>query len=243
MPSIWTVRRATKRATRFQVMYRPGGREVNPRYGGTLGTMREAPNPARLDRRRARRAAYAPACHARRAAGRADARRGGRTLAGEPRRRLGKHPPDAPLAVRAHAAAARLTAGRFDHPTDVQELIGTLAAKGSQARDDPEDRARARMVLDFAGVQPNPARDRVHVKLPRAERRQPPRRGSRRSPYRAGDAGVGELNGSPGATCDEPARPLAHLGRREQDRPRSLGAGAARPLRAVARCAARGSRA
>ena len=42
MPSVWIVRRATKRATRFRVMYRPGGREVNPRYGGTFGTMREA---------------------------------------------------------------------------------------------------------------------------------------------------------------------------------------------------------
>ncbi|MFL5977781.1 MAG: tyrosine-type recombinase/integrase [Gaiellaceae bacterium] len=54
-------------------------------------------------------------------------------------------------------------------PADVQELIGGLAAKGRKRETSRKSVLALGMVLDFAGVQPNPARDRVHVRLPRAE--------------------------------------------------------------------------
>src|SRR5438045_2180211 len=42
MASVWISRRAVKRGTRYRVMFRVGGRESAPRYGGAFGTMREA---------------------------------------------------------------------------------------------------------------------------------------------------------------------------------------------------------
>jgi integrase len=54
-------------------------------------------------------------------------------------------------------------------PADVQELIGALTAKGRKRETIRKSVLALGMVLDYAGVQPNPARDRVHVKLPRAE--------------------------------------------------------------------------
>ena len=43
MPSVWITTRATARGgKRYRVMYRLGGRESMPRYGGTFSTRREA---------------------------------------------------------------------------------------------------------------------------------------------------------------------------------------------------------
>ncbi len=43
MPSVWITTRVTARgAKRYRVMYRLGGRESAPRYGGSFGTKREA---------------------------------------------------------------------------------------------------------------------------------------------------------------------------------------------------------
>jgi integrase len=54
-------------------------------------------------------------------------------------------------------------------PADVQELIGALAAKGRKREAIRKSLLALGMVLDFAGLQPNPVRDRTQVKLPRAE--------------------------------------------------------------------------
>jgi len=42
MPSAWIAKRKTKTGIRYRVMWRGGGRESAPRYGGSFGTMREA---------------------------------------------------------------------------------------------------------------------------------------------------------------------------------------------------------
>jgi len=42
MASVWIAKRPARRGTRFRVMYRLGGREAAPRYGGPFSTMREA---------------------------------------------------------------------------------------------------------------------------------------------------------------------------------------------------------
>jgi integrase len=55
-------------------------------------------------------------------------------------------------------------------PAHVQELIATLSAKGRKRETIRKSVLALGMVLDFAGIQPNPARDRVHVRLPREER-------------------------------------------------------------------------
>ncbi len=51
----------------------------------------------------------------------------------------------------------------------MQELIGALAAKGRKRETIRKSVLALGMVLDHAGVQPNPSRDRVHVKLPRTK--------------------------------------------------------------------------
>jgi integrase len=170
MPSVWIARRATKRATRYRVMYRAGGREAAPRYGGTFGTMREA---------RIRRDWIAGQLAALRM----------------PDLSLLAEPPAAPTLgeVAERWQASRVDASentRLLHrsailallpllgsrpvdsitPNDVQELIGALAAKGRKRETIRKSVLALGMVLDFAGVQPNPARDRVHVKLPREQR-------------------------------------------------------------------------
>src|SRR5581483_878364 len=43
MPSVWIARRARKdNGVTYRVMFRVGGREAAPRYGGSFSTMREA---------------------------------------------------------------------------------------------------------------------------------------------------------------------------------------------------------
>ena len=42
VPSAWVARRKTSSGVRFRVMFRAGGRESAPRYGGSFGTLKEA---------------------------------------------------------------------------------------------------------------------------------------------------------------------------------------------------------
>ena len=55
-------------------------------------------------------------------------------------------------------------------PADVAELVGVLHAAGSSRETIRKSIVALAQVLDHAGVSPNPARDRVHVRLPREER-------------------------------------------------------------------------
>ena len=56
---------------------------------------------------------------------------------------------------------------------DVAELVGTLAASGYKRETIAKSVTALAQVLDFVGVSPNPARDKLHVRLPREERDEP----------------------------------------------------------------------
>jgi integrase len=146
-----------------------------PRYGGAFRTMREA---------KLRRAWIAGELAARRA----------------PNVRALAEPAEAPMLADAYEAwqasrvdvsvatttyqrsairrAKPLLGRRVDELTaaDVAALVGELAAAGKSRETIRKTVTVIAMVLDFAGLQPNPARDRRHVKLPRENRAeiQPP---------------------------------------------------------------------
>jgi integrase len=172
MPSAWITRRATKDgAARYRVEFRIGGRETATRYGGSFKTKREA------DERR------------RWVAGELAARRVPklRTLESE-------------TVVTLRAIAERWKASRVDvaegtmqtyrvalgrllprlgdtsvEAIDAQtiaDLVAELHADGLKKQTIRKTVSALAMVLDHAGVKPNPARDRVIVKMPREERQQ-----------------------------------------------------------------------
>ncbi len=58
-------------------------------------------------------------------------------------------------------------------PADVAELVAALHAVGRKRETIRKSVTVLAQVLDFAGVKDNPARDRVHVRLPREERHEP----------------------------------------------------------------------
>ena len=178
MASSWIERRSTSIGTRYRVRFRVGGRQSIPRYGGSFASMREA---------RIRRDWVAGELAAMRVPNL-------KTLA-EPL-------PEPTL----REVAARWRASRMDvreattvqHRTslnhvnrllgdrhcgeiaweDVQRMIDVLAHEDRARESVRKCRTALSMVLDFAGVTPNPSRDK-RVKLPREEPEevQPPNAG------------------------------------------------------------------
>ena len=55
-------------------------------------------------------------------------------------------------------------------PADVAELVASLSAAGKARETIRKTVTVLSMVLDHAGITPNPARDRIRVRLPREER-------------------------------------------------------------------------
>lgn len=170
MASVWIVRRETSGGTvRYRVAYRLGGRESTSRYAGSFATKRDAvarkawvtgelaamriprieliePAPAGTlktvgDRWRASRVDVAKATAITH-----------RTNLARILRVLGDRPID-------KVAAA-----------DVAQFVADLHAGGTARESIRKTLATLAMVFDFAGVTPNPARDRVAVKLPREDR-------------------------------------------------------------------------
>lgn len=177
MPSVWITARATARGgRRYRVMYRLGGRESTPRYGGSFGTKREALG---------RKAWIAGQLAAMRV----------------PELRLVEQDPNRSPTLRAFAEAwlaarvdvsegtrqtYRVALGRLlprfgetavhrIEPHDVADLVAGLAEAGLRKQTIRKTVSVLAMVLDHYGVQPNPARD-PRIRLPREERRhvQPP---------------------------------------------------------------------
>ena len=58
-------------------------------------------------------------------------------------------------------------------PADVADLVGQLAAAGKARESIRKSMTALAMVLDYGGIAPNPARDRVQVRLPLAEPEEP----------------------------------------------------------------------
>jgi integrase len=176
MASVWIRTRKTKDGgTRYLVGYRVGGRDTKAQHAGSFRTRRLAVLRAAL-------------VEAELAAGRA------------PELRLVAET-DAPAPPTLAATAERWQASRVDvaasttvqhrtalnrvlpilgerpldaiAPADVAGLVATLAGEGKARESIRKSVAALAMVLDFAGITPNPARDRVTVKLPREEPEEP----------------------------------------------------------------------
>jgi hypothetical protein len=172
--SVWIRTRPTADGgVRYRVEYRVGGREAPIRYGGSFRTMREATLRKKW------------------IAGELAAMR-------VPDMSLLREPPPAPTFAE---AAERWQTSRVDvaeatavqhqtalnralpllggRPLDtiaaqhIADLVAALHAGGKARESIRKTVTAAAMVFDHAGVSPNPARDRVVVKLPRDESEEP----------------------------------------------------------------------
>ena len=178
MASSWIIARATANGgKRYRVLYRLGGRESRARYAGSFKTKTEAlerrrwvdgelaalrvPDLAALEHEPAQTRTLDQAAEAWRAS-RVDVSAGTmqtyRVAINRLRDRLG----DTPLEA-------------IDAAT-VAQLVADLHADGLRKQTIRKTASVLAMILDHAAIQPNPARDKLTVKLPREERRhvQPP---------------------------------------------------------------------
>ena len=171
MASAWiTARETASGRKRYRVMYRLGGREAVPRYAGSFSTRREAlarkawvVGELAALRVPDLRLATSPATPALREAAerwlaaRVDVSKGTlqtyRVALGRLLPRLGKTPVAEVDAQTVAGLVAELHALELRKQT-IRKTVSVLA-----------------MILDYAGVQPNPARDKQTVRLPREEPR------------------------------------------------------------------------
>ena len=170
MPSAWIVRRSRRDGgTTYRVLYRLGGRESTPKHGGSFRTMREAT---------VRRNWLAGELAAMRVPDilLIDAAAAAPTLATVAVTWLGSRidvaeGTMATYRVNLGRILARLGTQRVTGitPADVAELAAELAAEGLARESIRKTLVTFSMVLDFAGVLPNPVRDKS-VKLPREVR-------------------------------------------------------------------------
>src|SRR5689334_1949534 len=170
MPSAWIVRRArSDGGTTFRVLFRLGGRESAPRHGGSFRTMREAV---------ARRNWVAGELAAMRVPNfrLLEAAPAALTLAkvAESWRKSRIDVADGTAAtyrVNLGRILARLGERRVDEITaaDVAAFASQLAAQRLARESIRKTLVTFAMVLDFAGLTPNPVRDKT-VKLPREAR-------------------------------------------------------------------------
>jgi len=176
MRSVWIRTRGTKDGgKRYRVEYQPGGREASIRYGGSFRTMREA---------RLRRDWIAGELAALRMPDinqlAATVAPSAPTFADAARRWQASRVDVTDSTTVAHRTALNrvlpiLGSRHIDRlqPGDVADLVAVLAGQGKARESIRKSIAAVAMVLDHAGVQPNPARDRVTVKLPREEPEEP----------------------------------------------------------------------
>jgi hypothetical protein len=169
MASAWIEKREGKTGTRFRVEFRPMG-WARPVYGGSFKTKREAV---------ARRAWITGELAAMRvpdirALG--EVKRSQTLTEAAERWRASRVDVTASTRVLHRVALDRvlpiLGTRHVDEITtaDVAGLIAELHAAGKKRATIRKSLIYLAQVLDHAGVQPNPARDRVQVKLPREER-------------------------------------------------------------------------
>jgi integrase len=173
MASVWIrARKAKDGGTRYLVEYREGGRDSKVRYAGSFRTRRLATI----------RAGYV---EGELAAKRAPDVRGERaptvpTFAVAATRWQASRVDVAEATATQHRTALNrvlptLGRSRVDEisPADVAGLIAALNEDGKRRETIRKSVTALAMVLDFARVTPNPARDRVIVKLPREEPEEP----------------------------------------------------------------------
>ena len=176
MPSSWIITRsAGGGGKRYLVRYRLGGRESTQRYGGSFRTRTEAlerrrwlagelaamrvPDLSALAHEPARTPTLADAVAAYRAS-RID-------IAESTRVNIGTA---LSMIVGALDSSRRLEAFT---PQEVADAIGRLHASGYKRETIRKAVTHLACVFDFSGVEPNPVRDKVRVRLPRGEIREP----------------------------------------------------------------------
>ena len=175
MPSVWIERRTIAGdRNRYLVKYRLGGRESAKRYAGSFATRRDA-----LARQRWVAGELA-AVRVPRVSQLVDATDATPTLAEAAERwRASRVDVTEGTAVGHRVQLGRvlplLGARRVDGitPADVADLVAGLHAAGRKRETIRKTLTALAQVLDYAGVKDNPARDRVHVRLPRQEREEP----------------------------------------------------------------------
>ena len=94
---------------------------------------------------------------------------------GAPRGSTSPRGPPSAIASNSRASCRVLGTRRVDEitPADVAELVAALHAAGRKRETIRKSLTVLAQVLDFAGIKDNPARDRIHVRLPREEREEP----------------------------------------------------------------------
>jgi integrase len=174
MPSVWIRRRQTKAGdARYRVEFRVGGRESRPRYAGSFPRKKDA------DARKRWVAGELAAMRVPDLAALLE------PVAAPTLRELAERWQSSRVDVRESTKAQHRTSlnhvvrllgdRRVDVITaaDVAELVATLDGE-RRARESIRKCVTAlAMVLDFAGCSPNPARDRVQVRLPLEEPSEP----------------------------------------------------------------------
>jgi integrase len=174
MPSAWIERtRTSSGATRYRVKYRLGGREARSRYAGQFRTRREAAIRQQWvdgqlaamrvpDLSLLREPELAP------------------TFAEAAKRWQASRVDVAEATTVQHRTALNralplLGGHRLDEiaAKDVADLVAAMHADGKARESIRKTVTAAAMVFDHAGVSPNPARDRVVVKLPRDDSEEP----------------------------------------------------------------------
>lgn len=174
MASSWITKRATKAGTtRYRVMFRVGGRESTPRYGGSFPTRTEAlarkrwldgelaamrvPDLHLLDAQQPKLPTLAVA---------AEAWRTSRVDVVEQTQNMHRS-----AFVRIFKVAPKLRSRRIDELTvdDVTGLVAALAAAGYKRETLRKSRGALAQTLDHYALDPNVARDE-RVRLPRERR-------------------------------------------------------------------------
>jgi integrase len=171
MASAWITRRRTKDGFRYRVMFRVGGRESSPRYGGSFATAREARLrrdfvAGELASMRVPELGFAISASA-------------VTIRQAAERWKASRVDVAPGTAQTYLVAlgrilphiGNTPAEEIDAQT-VADLVAELHAAGLKKQTIRKTVGVLAMILDHLRIQPNPARDRLTVKMPREERRQ-----------------------------------------------------------------------
>ncbi len=171
MPSSFITRRPTKDGSMsYRVLYKLGGRDSSQKYAGTFRTMREA---------RLRRDYVAGELAALRVPDLSLLTEpvASPTLAQAAKRWQESRVDVAASTALQHRSAIRAMIPALGHrpidtitPADVADLVSAFAAKGKARETIRKTVMALAMVLDHAGIVPNPARDKIQVKLPRSEK-------------------------------------------------------------------------
>ena len=171
MASAWITTRATAGdGKRYRVMYRLGGRESLPRYAGSFRTRREALT---------RKAWLVGELAAMRVPDYRHADRAVSASVGQVAERWQASRVDvAAGTLQTYRVALGRILPRFGNTSvdsieaqEVAALVADLHAEGLKKQTIRKTVSVLAMVLDHARIEPNPARDRLTVKLPREERR------------------------------------------------------------------------